>query len=97
MKKILVTGAAGFIGFHLARRLLQAGAEVIGLDNLNDYYEVRLKLDRLQQLESAKGFRFVKASLEDRAAIEGLFASEGITTVVNLAAQAGVPVLASHR
>jgi UDP-glucuronate 4-epimerase len=90
MSKILVTGAAGFIGFHLSERLLQRGDEVVGLDNLNDYYDVRLKLDRLKQLEGRPGFRFVEASLEDRGTMEKLFSDERFDKVVNLAAQAGV-------
>jgi len=90
MSKILVTGAAGFIGFHLSERLLQRGDEVVGLDNLNGYYDVRLKHDRLKQLEGHPGFRFVKASLEDRCTIEKLFSDERFDKVVNLAAQAGV-------
>jgi UDP-glucuronate 4-epimerase len=90
MSKILVTGAAGFIGFHLSERLLQRGDEVVGLDNLNGYYDVRLKHDRLKQLEGRPGFRFVKASLEDRGTMEKLFSDERFDKVVNLAAQAGV-------
>ncbi len=90
MAKILVTGAAGFIGFHLSRRLLARGDEVVGLDNLNNYYDVRLKHDRLKQLTDKDGFRFVKCDLEDRATIEKLFTTEKFDTVVNLAAQAGV-------
>jgi len=90
MSKILVTGAAGFIGFHLSKRLLDRGDEVIGLDNLNDYYDVGLKHDRLKQLEGQPGFRFVKSSLEDRGTIEKLFSDERFDKVVNLAAQAGV-------
>jgi len=88
--KILVTGAAGFIGFYLSQRLLDAGHQVIGLDNLNDYYEVSLKRSRLQQLHGLAGFRFVEAPLEDRAVMEALFSAEQFDVVVNLAAQAGV-------
>lgn len=87
---VLVTGAAGFIGFHLSRRLAKAGHTVVGLDNLNDYYDVRLKEDRLTQLEGTRGFRFVRGDLADDAAMDTLFAAEGFTHVVNLAAQAGV-------
>lgn len=88
--KVLVTGAAGFIGYHLSRRLLERGDEVVGLDNLNDYYDVRLKHDRLAQLDGANGFRFIKMDLADREGMEGLFAREKFDAVVNLAAQAGV-------
>jgi UDP-glucuronate 4-epimerase len=90
MAKILVTGAAGFIGFHLSKRLLERGDEVVGLDNLNDYYEVTLKNDRLRRLEDHESFRFVKCSLEDRDTVEKLFGNEQFDKVVNLAAQAGV-------
>jgi UDP-glucuronate 4-epimerase len=90
MTKILVTGAAGFIGFHLSQRLLERGDQVVGLDNLNDYYDVRLKQDRLKQLTGREGFRFVNCSLEDRETLEKLFADEKFDRVVNLAAQAGV-------
>ncbi len=90
MKKILVTGAAGFIGSHLSRRLLARGDEVVGLDNVNDYYDVRLKHDRLSLLEPEKNFRFVRMSLEERDGITDLFARERFDVVVNLAAQAGV-------
>lgn len=90
MKKVLVTGAAGFIGFHYARRLCEAGHEVIGLDSLNDYYDPALKRARLAQLAPSGNFRFVKLDLADRAGVEALFAGERPQIVVNLAAQAGV-------
>ncbi len=90
MKKILVTGAAGFIGFHLSKRLLDDGWEVVGLDNMNDYYDVTLKQDRLKQIESHENFRFVKLDLADRDGMEALFADNAFDRVVNLAAQAGV-------
>jgi UDP-glucuronate 4-epimerase len=90
MSKILVTGAAGFIGFFLSRRLTETGHEVVGLDNLNEYYDVRLKQDRLKQIEGRKNFRFVKMDLTDRGAVSDLFAREGFEYVLNMAAQAGV-------
>ena len=86
----LVTGAAGFIGFHLARLLLGHGHRVTGIDNLCDYYRVRLKEDRLHLLEGMEGFSFVKGDLADKDCMERLFAEGGFTHVVNLAAQAGV-------
>lgn len=90
MKRILVTGAAGFIGFHLSKRLIADGNQVVGLDNLNDYYDVRLKYDRLAQLEQLPNFSFVKMGLEEREQLHQLFESGKFDTVVNLAAQAGV-------
>ncbi|MGQ0812343.1 MAG: NAD-dependent epimerase, partial [Nitrospiraceae bacterium] len=87
---ILVTGAAGFIGFHVAKRLLDRGDQVVGLDNVNDYYDVRLKDARLAQLTPHERFRFKKLDLVDRAAIKTLFAEQPIRRVVHLAAQAGV-------
>ena len=88
--KILVTGAAGFIGFHLSRRLLGMGHEVVGLDNLNDYYSVAVKLARLDILKPDPKFTFVKLDLADNEGMAGLFREHGFTHVVNLAAQAGV-------
>jgi len=87
---VLVTGAAGFIGFHTARRLLEAGRMVIGVDNLSPYYDVKLKQARLAQLARAKNFTFVQLDLADRAATASLFAEHRFPFVVHLAAQAGV-------
>lgn len=86
----LVTGAAGFIGFHLAQRLLDEGRDVVGVDNLNDYYDVSLKQARLDRLRGRKGFRFVKLDIADKAGLDGLFAEAKFQTVINFAAQAGV-------
>ena len=90
LQKILITGAAGFIGHALAKRLLKEGREVTGLDNLNDYYDVQLKKDRLAELQIMPGFRFVYQDLADREASTALFAENRFDAVVNLAAQAGV-------
>ena len=90
MKKYLVTGAAGFIGSYLSHRLLEDGAEVVGLDNLNDYYDPRLKEARLETLLAHPAFRFVKADIADKEALFALFEKEKFDVVVNLAAQAGV-------
>jgi UDP-glucuronate 4-epimerase len=104
-KKILITGTAGFIGFHLAKRLLEEGNQVVGLDNINDYYDVRLKYARLKetgieqeeieygklvQSKTGEKYRFIQAALEDRVTLENLFATEKFDVVCNLAAQAGV-------
>jgi UDP-glucuronate 4-epimerase len=90
MRKVLVTGAAGFIGFHLAKRLAGNGDLVIGLDSVNDYYDVTLKQARLDRLAEIDNFRFIKGDLCDREMIAGLFREERFDCVVNLAAQAGV-------
>jgi UDP-glucuronate 4-epimerase len=87
---ILVTGAAGFIGMHVTRRLLETGQTVVGLDNLNSYYDPRLKEARLKQLAGFAGFQFEKADIADRAAVAELFARHRFSHVVHLAAQAGV-------
>lgn len=88
--KILVTGAAGFIGYFTARLLVERGDEVVGLDNLNDYYDVSLKEARLAQLRERDGFRFTKLDLADRGGMAALFATESFDRVIHLAAQAGV-------
>lgn len=88
--KILVTGAAGFIGFHTARALLDRGDTVVGIDNLNSYYDVRLKQARLDEIDGRNGFRFEKIDIADRAAMAKLFDAEKFDRVVHLAAQAGV-------
>jgi len=90
MAHFLVTGAAGFIGFHLTQRLLARGDTVTGLDNINDYYSVQLKRDRLDQLIGRDRFSFVQMELADRPGIETLFRDATFDVVVNLAAQAGV-------
>ena len=90
MAKLLVTGAAGFIGYHTSERLLARGDEVIGLDNVNDYYDPTLKQARLARLSVHPGFRFVRMELGDRDGIESLFRTERFDKVIHLAAQAGV-------
>ncbi len=87
---ILVTGTAGFIGFHVARRLLAQGKPVIGFDNVNDYYDVTLKRARLAELAKDKNFKFIEADLADTVAVEQAFLAHGVTHCVHLAAQAGV-------
>ena len=88
--KVLVTGTAGFIGSTLAKRLLARGDEVIGIDNINDYYDVQIKKDRLSHLTSNSGFTDIRCNLEDKAAIDKVFKTHKPDRVVNLAAQAGV-------
>lgn len=90
-KRILVTGAAGFIGFHLSRKLMGLGYDVTGIDNVNDYYDVRLKRDRLSVLQGTPGkFSFSELDLTNKVSLENLFANSSFDYVVNLAAQAGV-------
>jgi UDP-glucuronate 4-epimerase len=88
--KILVTGSAGFIGYHLCKSLLEDGFEVLGIDNVNNYYDQKLKFARLEQLKPYKNFRFEKIDIADRNSISQSFETFGPTKVVNLAAQAGV-------
>lgn len=88
--KILITGAAGFIGFHLASKLCQRGDDVIGIDNINDYYDVTIKHARLEKLAQFNNFTFIKMDIADREAIATLFKEQQFDKVVNLAAQAGV-------
>ena len=85
-----MTGAAGFIGMHTAKRLLERGDEVVGIDNLNDYYDVRLKYARLEQLKPFEKFTFIKMDIADREAMEKLFGEHKFPRVIHLAAQAGV-------
>jgi len=89
-KPVLVTGCAGFIGFHLARRLLRDGRQVVGLDNVNDYYDVSLKWNRLEQLQRFADFRFERLDLADRFPMAAFFKANTFGVVVHLAAQAGV-------
>ena len=88
--KVLVTGVAGFIGYYVARVLCERGDEVVGIDNLNDYYDVSLKQARLEQLANLSNFKFIRMDIADRPAVEQLFAEHKLQRVVNLAAQAGV-------
>ncbi len=90
VSRFLITGAAGFIGFHVSRRLIDCGATVIGLDNLNDYYSVQLKRDRLAILQQCPEFQFQECGLEDGESINELFANQSPERVIHLAAQAGV-------
>ncbi len=94
--KVLVTGAAGFIGVHAARALLNRGDKVIGFDNLSPYYDVNLKKARLAQLEEDQRFSFVKGNLDDQGAVEKLFAEHRPQRVIHLAAQAGVRHSLTH-
>ena len=88
--KVLVTGAAGFIGMHVVQRLAARGDSVVGIDNLNAYYDPSLKAARLEQLRSAPGFRFEKLDIADKPSLDALFEREKFDVVVHLAAQAGV-------
>jgi len=92
----LVTGAAGFIGSALSLKLLERGDEVVGIDNLNDYYDVNLKLARLERLQSYECFKFIKLEIADRKAVEDLFVQEKFQKVMHLAAQAGVRYSITH-
>jgi UDP-glucuronate 4-epimerase len=94
--KILVTGAAGFIGFHTSKRLLESGHEIIGLDNLNDYYDIHLKNDRLKILREFKTFSFHQNNLEDKEAMDQIFREDHPQRVIHLAAQAGVRYSINH-
>jgi UDP-glucuronate 4-epimerase len=90
MSKHLITGTAGFIGFHLAKRLLERGVDVVGFDNVNDYYSVQLKRDRLKQLAQFGNFISIEADLADQQRVDAVFAAHDFDRVVHLAAQAGV-------
>ena len=90
MKKVLITGAAGFIGYHLSQRLISQGIEVYGIDNMNDYYDVGLKKMRLSKLQQNENFSFTEGDIADKEKVEGIFKSFRPDTVMNLAAQAGV-------
>lgn len=90
MKKILITGAVGFIGYHLSKKLLANGNDVLGVDNINDYYDVNLKLSRLSELETDKNFKFIKLDISEKEELEKVFQEFKPQIVINLAAQAGV-------
>jgi UDP-glucuronate 4-epimerase len=90
MNKILVTGAAGFIGFHLCKELIKQGYAVVGLDNINDYYDTNLKISRLKQIEDFHNFKFVKLNIAERESLSEIFSGEQFDVVVHLAAQPGV-------
>lgn len=96
MNKICITGACGFIGFHLSRALLEFGEEVVGIDNLNDYYDVKLKQDRLKQLMNYEHFKFAKIDILDKPSLEKLFIQEKFDYLYHLAAQAGVRYSITH-
>ena len=93
MKKILITGAAGFIGFHVTLNLLKSGKKVVGIDNLNNYYDTNLKYSRLKILKKFKNFSFNKIDLLEEKKIEDIFKKNKIQKVINLAAQAGVDTI----
>jgi len=90
MEKILVTGTAGFIGWRTSQKLLEEGRQVIGIDNMNDYYDVKLKTDRLERLKKNKGFTFYQFDIENLAAMDPIFRENTVGAVINLAARAGV-------
>src|SRR5208283_1095556 len=90
MNKILVTGAAGFIGWKTSQKLLEAGRPVIGVDNMNDYYDVTLKTRRLEELQKTEGFTFYLSDIENLASMDTIFRDNKIDAVINLAARAGV-------
>src|SRR5699024_6064884 len=89
-KTVLITGAAGFIGFHLSKKLLDKGFDIHGVDNLNDYYDPKLKKDRLKQLKKYNNFFFYEEDIQDKNFMRTLFSDNNFEIVVNLAAQAGV-------